>query len=65
MIGFKARHADNKSATRGAQLVPIGIPITCQNNLVPNRIKMLSTKKSAHHIHFDKTMRDIFQAFPK
>ena len=26
----------NKSLTRGAQLVPIGIPTTCLYNLVPN-----------------------------
>ena len=40
--------------------MPIGIPITCLYNFVPNRIKMLSNKRSAHHIHFDKTMHDIF-----
>ena len=29
--------------------------------LVPNRIKnIVQQKRSAHHIHFDKTMHDIF-----
>ena len=29
------------------------------NNLVPNYIKGCPTKRSAHHIHIDKTMHDL------
>ena len=45
--------------------MPIGIPTNCLYNLVPNRIKYCPTKRSEHHIHFDKTMHDIlgFNAF--
>ena len=42
--------------------MPTGIPTTCLYSLVPNRIKC-PTKTSAHHIHFDKTIHDIFLGF--
>ena len=32
-------------------------------NLVPNKVKILSTKRLAHDIHFDKTMPGYFQFF--
>ena len=41
--------------------MPIGIPTTCKYNFVPKRIKCCLTKRSAHHIHFDITMHDIFR----
>ena len=40
--------------------MPIEIPTTCLYNLEPYRIKWCPTKRSAHHIHFDKTVHDIF-----
>ena len=43
----------------------LGIQTTRLYNLVPNRFKLLSNKRSAHHIHFDKIMHDIFQVFSK
>ena len=44
--------------------MPEGIPTTCLYSLVPNRIKKCCpTKRSAHHIHFNMTMHDIFLGF--
>ena len=64
---IKAAHItkQEKSATKEPQLVPIGIPTTCLYNLVPNRMNMLSNKRSAHHIQFDKTMHGILSAVLK
>ena len=40
--------------------MPIGIPTACLYNLLPYCIKRSPTKKSAHQMHFDKTVYDIF-----
>ena len=39
----------NKSAARGAQLVPIGIPTTCLYIFVTNLINILSKENGEHH----------------
>ena len=39
----------------------MGIPTACLYNLVSMEKKSCPTKGSAHHIHFDKTMHDIFR----
>ena len=36
-----------ESASKGAQLVPMGIPITCWKMTHPHSTKMLSIKKSS------------------
>ena len=42
----------------------LGIPTTCLYNLVPNHIKnIVQQKKSVPHLHFNKTMHDIFWVF--
>ena len=44
----------NKSASRGAQLVPMGIPITCLNVLSSNLTNIWSIRKSSNfvfHLH--------------
>ena len=41
---FHSKQNKNKSATRGAQLVHIGIPTICLCNLVPNLTKLLSKR---------------------
>jgi len=38
----------NKSARRGAQLVPIGMPTVCWKIRPPNSINILSMKKVYH-----------------
>ena len=48
----------NKTAIRGAQLVPIEIPIICLCNLVPNIMKIqsalvISNSKGLSEIHRD------------
>ena len=51
---FLKEQNKNKSATRGAQLVPIRIFTICLCNLVPNLIKLLSKDILKRHKHFGK-----------
>jgi hypothetical protein len=40
-------HYKNKSARRGAQFVPIGMPTTCRNSAPPKETNMLSMRNSS------------------
>ena len=60
MEKFYRRHPAPVTSNQGSTISAHRKTNTCLYNLVPNRIKYCPTKRSAHHIHFDKTMHDMF-----